>query len=113
MRLRLAMLPLVPLRAACGGPGIVWPVFTHDATGSDVQTLLHEADRDRLLAPPPDHSPPSPIADIGECAVVRDPVAVHRLTTSGQGYFRQSGTSCELAAAVLPPGDSCDPRGAS
>jgi hypothetical protein len=44
---------------------------------------------------------------------VRDPVAVHRLTTSGQRYYRQSGTSYELAAAVLLPGDSCDPRGAS
>jgi hypothetical protein len=179
--------------------GIVWPMFRYDASEADLQALLHEADRDGLLAAPPDYSPPSPIADggdtrveitaggghwthvanglsdatrergarvrladfvafvegwartprkptapeiqptvlrvlsqlapapaprndtvvrwparagvdlaaIGPCAVVRDPVAVHRLTTAGVHYYRQAGRTYEVAAAVLLPGDSC------
>jgi hypothetical protein len=177
--------------------GIVWPIFRFGAGEPAVQTLLHEADRDGLLSPPPDYTPPSPIsdggdtrvevtaggghwvhvanglsdttrengvrsrladfagvlvgwgrtprkpsaqeirptvlrvlaqpapgaphepvdrwpadatvdlADIGDCAVVRDPVVVRRLTTAGVRYYRQAGQTYGVAAAVLLPGDSC------
>jgi hypothetical protein len=177
--------------------GIVWPMFRYDASEAELQVLLHEADRDGLLATPPDYSPPSPVADggdtrveltagdgrwthvanglmdatresgargrlaefvafvdrwartprkptareirptvlrvlsqvtlapphgpvdpwpasagvdlaaIGSCAVVRDPVVVHRLTTAGVRSYRQAGHTYDVAAAVLLPGDSC------
>jgi hypothetical protein len=183
--------------------GIVWPMFGYHASEAELQALLHEADRDGLLAAPPDYSPPSSIADggdtrveittggghwahvvnglgdptresgargrladfvafvegwartprkpsppeiqptvlrvlsqvspaptndtvepwparaavdlatIGSCAVVRDPVAVHRLTTAGVRYYRQAGLTYEVAAAVLLPGDSCSTDPAS
>ena len=184
--------------------GIVWPVFRYRASESEVALLLHEADHDGLLAPPPDYSPSSPVADggdttvtittgagtwthranglddpsreggargrladfvaylerwgrtpgrpaareirptalrvlaqpaapdpargpvstwptaagidlagVGDCAVVRDPVAVRRLTTSEDQYYRQSDETFELAAAVLLPGDSCESGPAS
>jgi hypothetical protein len=181
--------------------GIMWPMFRYDASEAELQALLHEADRDGLLAAPPDYAAPSPIADggdtrveittggghfthvanglgdppresgargrlaafaafvddwarrkpsppeiqptvlrvlsqvapapaqdtvdrwparagvdladIGSCAVVRDPVAVHRLTTAGVHYYRQAGQTYEVAAAVLLPGDSCGSSPAS
>jgi hypothetical protein len=177
--------------------GIVWPMFRFHAAERQVQSLLHEADRDGLLALPPDYTPPIPIADggdttveitagggswahranglggvpdeagargrladfvafldewgrtphrpraqeiqpaelrvlaqpssgaphepvgrwpagttvdladVGDCAVVRDPVVVRRLTTAAARYYRQSGQTYGVAAAVLLPGDSC------
>jgi hypothetical protein len=186
--------------------GIVWPVFQHHADESDLQLLLHEADRGGLLAAPPDYTPPGPIADagdttvdvaadggtwthranglgdfdqetdarsrladfvafldrwgrtprkpgaqeiqptvlrvlaqplpagsrqgdgrvgrwpadaafdladVGDCTVVRDPGAVHRLTTSTARYYLQDGQTYAVAAAVLLPGDSCATGAAS
>jgi hypothetical protein len=49
--------------------GIVWPIFRYHADESDLQLLLHEADRDGLLAPPPDYTPPGTIADAGDTTV--------------------------------------------
>ncbi|WP_151082089.1 hypothetical protein [Nocardioides cynanchi] len=49
--------------------GIVWPVFRFRAGDAEVQSLLQEADRDGLLAPSPDYSPPSPIMDGGDTTV--------------------------------------------
>lgn len=183
--------------------GIVWPMFAYAAPEADLQAVLHEADRDGLLAAPPDYAPPSPIADggdtrvevtagggrwvhvanglsdatresgarsrladfvaflrgwartprqpraqeiqptvlrvlarvtgappdgpvdpwptragvdladIGDCAVVRDPAVVRRLTTAGVRSYRQGGRTYEVAAAVLLPGDSCGAAPAS
>jgi hypothetical protein len=46
--------------------GIVRAVFRYAADESGLQTLLHDADRDGLLAPPPDYTPPTPVPDAGD-----------------------------------------------
>lgn len=78
----------------------------------------------RVLARPSSSSPDEPVgrwpaatdvllAQVGDCAVVTDPIVVHRLTTSDVHRYRQSGRTYDVAAAVLLPGDSCGSGSAS
>lgn len=46
-------------------------------------------------------------AEIGDCLVVRDPAVVQTLTTRSEQYYRQGGTTYDVAAAVPLPGDWC------
>ncbi len=47
------------------------------------------------------------LAALGDCTLVRDPAVVQALTTRSQQYYRQGGTTYEVAAAVALPGDPC------
>jgi hypothetical protein len=49
--------------------GIVWPLVTRPMSEGYLQTLLHRADSDGLLAEPPDYSPASPVNDAGDTTV--------------------------------------------
>jgi len=47
------------------------------------------------------------LAGIGSCSVVDDPAVVRSLTTREETFYRQGGTTYDVAAAVLLPGDTC------
>jgi hypothetical protein len=99
--------------------GIVWPLIGYQVPESELQMLLREADRDGLLAAPPDYTPPGPISDAGDTTV--DLAAgggswTHR--ANGLGDFDQETTArARLADFVaylrhwtLTPGRTPRPR---
>jgi hypothetical protein len=47
------------------------------------------------------------LADVGSCAIVRDPAVVRMLTSRESPLYEDDGTTYTLAAAALLPGDSC------